>query len=401
MMSQEVTAIDNGRKNIILGLNPALQRSITLAGDLIPGSVNRGQNVHIGIGGKGQNVYCGAISMQVTELPYIAQFIGLGPEGDLLLSMLKSKSTNQVSRLHDPLKLLVRSEARLRNAITLIDASTGSATEVVEPSGIITPDEILLMTKMFEEQFQTSKVDGVAVMGSFPPGCPSNYYSQLLQLCIDENTWVVLDIVSQVLPTVAAVRKRAICPIMLKVNARELFTIAGISVDTQVRESAEAADSKLIQQACESLFRQLQFDGVGTNDIFVAVTDGPHSGHLIQAAAAAGTSGESSTLKVHLKYALPALPGTVINPIGAGDAVSSGTLMAVTNRVTPVTDGGALKPLTVSIADISLTAATMSFRWGLACGAASCLSPLNSFVDFVVASEIFAGITVDNVSLLP
>lgn len=369
----------SSRKNVILGLNPALQRSITLTNTLVPGSVNRGQDVNIGIGGKGQNVFCGALSMQVTDIPYIAQFLGEGAEGDLLLSLLQSKITNESSNHHNPFDLSCRTHARLRNAITLIDSMSGIATEIVEPSGVISPHEIESLTNIFRTEFHSSKVDGVAVMGSMPPGCPTDYYSTLLNICVDKQSWIVLDIVSQVIPIVTAVRSRVTCPILLKVNARELYTIAGLSVDKLVRESAEAADIALIDQACQVLFGQLYSAGIVMEDVYVAVTDGPHSGHLIQAAA---TSSATSSIKFHFKFDLPALPGAVVNPIGAGDAVSSGTLMALTNRVN--------RPLDQSNNDKYFAA--KAFQWGLACGAASCLSPINSFVDLSIACTIYNGI---------
>ena len=72
-MISDTTVINRPRPALVIGLNPALQRSITLS-VLSVGSVNRGKSVKIGIGGKGQDVLVAAASMEVIPSPLLVGF---------------------------------------------------------------------------------------------------------------------------------------------------------------------------------------------------------------------------------------------------------------------------------------------------------------------------------------
>jgi fructose-1-phosphate kinase PfkB-like protein len=60
---------------VVVGLNPALQRTITLSG-LKVGGVNRASSVEVGIGGKGQNVIVASRHMQLQRPSQLLQFLG-------------------------------------------------------------------------------------------------------------------------------------------------------------------------------------------------------------------------------------------------------------------------------------------------------------------------------------
>lgn len=84
---------------------------------------------------------------------------------------------------------------------------------------------------------------------------------------------------------------------------------------------------------------------------------------------------------------LPAkLPFPIVNPIGAGDAVSSGTIHHLCAGSSPSgivsTDEEVLR----------------SLCWGLACGAASCSSNTNSRLETVVAEAVVAKLDVKELS---
>ena len=93
---------------LVVGLNPALQRQVTIAG-LIKGSVNRASEVSVGIGGKGQNVLVASNFMHMREdtMVDVAQFVGSGGEGDSLIELLKAFYTRE--------NLTIRSKTPLRN----------------------------------------------------------------------------------------------------------------------------------------------------------------------------------------------------------------------------------------------------------------------------------------------
>lgn len=146
------------KQTIVIGLNPAVQRTITLSSPLKKGSVNRGSSVTIGIGGKGQNNYVASINMKTT--PLLAQLLGKGAEGDTLentLSNLSPISSNSI--------LSTRTNAPCRTCCTLIDPFVNEVTEIVEPTGVVTAGEIEILLSTIEARFLDNKAKGVAIMG--------------------------------------------------------------------------------------------------------------------------------------------------------------------------------------------------------------------------------------------
>jgi len=381
ILSMSLAARPSASRNVVFGLNPALQRSIKLVADLDVGAVNRGATSTIGIGGKGQDVFIAARSMEA-ELPLVAQLVGSGAEGDTLMSLLTELAARpgEAETLH---RLTVRCSARLRNAITLLSPKSQEATEVVEPSGAVTEKEIAQLKALLLE---TPPASGVAVMGSMPPGCPPSLYSDLLPLCTDERSTVLLDIVSSVVPTMAALQGR-VARVVLKVNIKELCAVVGRPVppgsDSAGSRSGEllAAATALASQLATACSSSSASTTNTVTSSFVCATDGAFSAHLLELTSR-GTVGK------HVTYTLPSLPRPLVNPIGAGDAVASGTIMAATGKVR-----------VPEMEDADSGGMIHAFRWGLACGAASCLGPTNSAFARGDAEKIFAGIGVHSVDL--
>ena len=203
------------KDTLVIALNPALQRAVSLD-KLVVGSVNRGTSVQIGIGGKGQDVVVAAASMRADPPPTILQLLGRGAEGDVLLAAIKKLQPHTFMNA-----LSIRTEAPCRVCITL--TVKGEATEIVEPSGKISPEEIDHLLLATERQYATEKAGGVAVMGSMPPGCP--LYGDILRRVCDQQTKVLLDTATSVLESLHVCRELQ-CSAMLKVNARELCKLA-------------------------------------------------------------------------------------------------------------------------------------------------------------------------------
>jgi len=348
-------------RNIVFGLNPALQRTLTLSSRLTPGAVNRGAKVELGIGGKGQDVFIAAKSMEA-ELPVLAQFLGKGAEGDQLAGLLQELAGAEGGKELE--ELTVRSSARLRNAITLLNPESDDTTEIVEPSGTVSEEELEEMRAALTLRFGGGKgrgSPGIAVMGSMPPGCPALLYAELVKLCSDEQSAVLLDVVSNVVPLLSALQGH-VGRVVLKVNARELMGVVGMK--TQGGSESSQSSGEHVAAAAAALAAQLPALSPATVT-FVACTDGPFSAHLLRLSR--GEDGRA-TVGSHTTFTLPPLPGPLVNPIGAGDAVASGTIMALSNKVAIPSSGSGSASVTAEDA----------FRWGLACGTASCLSPSNS-----------------------
>lgn len=419
-MQASVSSTLGGRRaHIIIGLNPALQRTVTLQ-SLNIGSVNRAQSVEVGIGGKGQDVYVAASCMGLLSRQdvLLAQFLGQGAEGDLLERLLTARADRSVVQL----PLSVRTTAPLRTCTSLVDSSRKEVTEIVEPSGSVSSAEVQALVDAINDQFlQRSggekSAGGVVVMGSMPPGCPPLLYRTLLECSCDRYSKVLLDTSAGVLEAVATARGRGTAS-AIKLNARELCALAGVK-GGQGSEASEATSGEAIDAACTVIEDRLRALSLATSPepprapgaargagaeaeasaisvagrIFIAVTDGPYPAHVVELftgdGKVAGDGGCGAFPSQRRVLALPPLPGPVINPIGAGDAVSAGTIFAWSGAF-QLESRDARGETEVKEFD----AFTEAFRWGLACGAASCLTHSNSVFELETAKQIFRGISI-------
>jgi hypothetical protein len=203
------------RSIVIIGLNPAYQKRFVLPPDtnLEPGNVHRCVRCDAGVGGKGQDVgvalSCLSKKSSRTRKDdddadddasrvILAQFLGIGAEGDAVSSALKYEYG-----LTDE-SLTIRNEAPLRTCTTIVGADC--ATELVETSGIVTEDEMMALMDNIDELTRrgiggegyddgrgVGKADCVCVMGSMPPGCPEDTYSSMLSRLADRGSLVLID----------------------------------------------------------------------------------------------------------------------------------------------------------------------------------------------------------------
>ncbi|KAJ1424277.1 Ribokinase-like protein [Ochromonadaceae sp. CCMP2298] len=286
---------------VVVGLNPALQRTITLAG-LKVGGVNRAASVEVGIGGKGQNVIVASRHMQLQKPSQLLQFLGTGGEGDLLSNLLLERNV-------DP-QHSVRVSASTRTCTTLVDQTSGLATEIVEPSGKVDEQEIQALLRAaaaFKGQGAS-----LAVMGSMPPGCTPALYAQILRAAADSSSKVLLDCTVGVPEALQACKGtdgdsdgggNLGCPTMLKTNVEELLQLCGLPpIDCPSPMDLLSAARTLTQ-------------GIARGGLFLAVTDGPRPAFFV-----------STQTEEVFKLTLPPLGFQIVNPIGAGDAVASGTI---------------------------------------------------------------------------
>jgi fructose-1-phosphate kinase PfkB-like protein len=96
-----------------------------------------------GIGGKGQDVFVAAACMGAKPQPMLVQFVGEGQEGDAVVNLLADIASKSLAE--SPLlsgDMSVRTPHRCRTCITLVDASTLDATEIIEPTGAVTEDNL-------------------------------------------------------------------------------------------------------------------------------------------------------------------------------------------------------------------------------------------------------------------
>ena len=131
--------------------------------------------------------------MNLARPTHLLQFLGSGAEGDALAHLLATRA--QVDT-----KYSVRSRSTCRTCLTLLDeSSSNAATEIIEPSGVITEDEVSNMYAVVSDNYlsqsssavaESTAVQGLAIMGSMPPGCPGDLYSNLIALTCDGSSKV-------------------------------------------------------------------------------------------------------------------------------------------------------------------------------------------------------------------
>jgi len=204
-------------------------------------------------------------------------------------------------------------------------------------------------------------------MGSLPPGVPADAYAAIAARAAAPRTRVVIDSVVGLAPLLAALADRGCVDVVVKVNARELSSLLGEPLEAG-SDSAGAADAAGLAALVE---RKMHTIGKAA---FVCWTDGPFGAGAYDAAAC-----------TRWAFSMPPLPRPVVSPIGAGDAVAGATLSA---WLKDDADGGQPAPL-------------RAFRFGLACGAASCLTPDNAAFDVATATALYEGISLEAFPLWP
>ena len=344
------------------------------------------QEVQVGVGGKGQDV-----AIALSCLGYnknrmtIAQFLGNGPEGDQVCGLLEDRVGKGA------MQLTVRTESRLRTCTSVVASDT--TTELIEPSGVISPKE---MTELLSriEKLEGGTAAAVCIMGSMPPGCPETTYADIYQRSASPDTLCVIDSVAGLKPlieTIAQDDKRG--PTIFKVNASELCSLAGVKksnneVDGVKRDELVAAIRGFLNDFQPAAAQALTA---------IAITDGKHVAHL----AVIGKDGKEFRLFEVPVCALPS--GRTLFPIGAGDAVAAGTMAAwqsLSEQADSADDSclpaSIKETLTAFVAgvdasdDSTVSIMLSAFSFGLACGSASCLEEENSVLETEDVLRLFS-----------
>jgi len=390
-------------KVVVVGLNGALQKRFVLpeGSNLIPGNVHRAASIQEGVGGKGQDVAvalscCGVAPNEVC----LAQFVGGGPGGDQVLKLLEDKT--------DP-ALTVRTASAMRTCTTIVGSAC--STELVEPSGIIEPAEMDQMTKQIDTLLSTSSTSdkslcgALCIMGSMPPGCAPETYSNLYKkLATDENCITLIDSVIGLEPLLTAMAasksSQSAENSCLKLNAAELAKLAN------VKTSGEEADGVTVKELKASVKGFLEtFEHATPALNYLAITDGKHPGHLVHLTTDNANGEPFQIYKMDVANLMNDEEPRTLFPIGAGDTVAGGTLAMwrslqhFTNSDTSplMLDKNAAQAIQdrrqeyeTSIKSSSTTSrVALSFAFGLACGSASCLQEENSVFAMKDAVRLF------------
>lgn len=324
----------------------------------------------------------------------LAQFLGMGPEGDAVSNTLKKKHG-----LSDA--LTIRNAAPLRTCTTIVGAD--EATELVETSGEVTVEEMNeLQSKVDGLTKEGGKASCVCIMGSMPPGCAGNTYADLTARLAGKESLVLIDSVIGLDPLLSTLKSiygdsEKQGGAVLKLNAAELCNLAGVS------KSAGEADQVTLEELKASTTGFCEkFPNAGAALDYLCITDGKWPGYLVAIPKSA-----SSAIQAWQLPAVDLSKEGMLYPIGAGDTVAAGTLAAWQYLhhgsgekffgVVPSKIGKRLSERKGewsegSPEDKGYNMAT-AFAFGLACGTASCLQQENSVFEVDDAVKFFDGMT--------
>ncbi len=313
-------------KLLAVGLNAAWQKILVFK-DLHRGQVNRAEAVITQTGGKGVN--CASAVFTAGGRAVVAQFTG-GQTGDWIRADLRRRGIPD---------LTVAVAAPTRVCTTLVSDADGSATELIEPSGTVTPAECAALRDQVLAMLPD--VRGVSLCGTFPPGVPATLYAEIAAAA-RPRALVLLDACRSVEPTLQAGID------VLKINAAELRLLTGCA-------DMPAAARLLAQRY---------------GPLWIAVTAGPDAAFLFGAGGA-------------WRFALPPLTG-VRNPIGAGDTTAGVFLWHLTKA------RGADLPASRLVPEAVIAA----YKEALAAASASCLTLTPAAFDPAVATDLRSRIMV-------
>ncbi len=256
-----------------VSLNPALDKYLRVA-RIERGGHLEATEVVASAGGKAVNV-AGVLRVLEEEVELVGFFGGV--IGDYLLQAIGAEGIRAAP---------VRIQSQTRTAFVLVE-DDGSETEVVEPGGAVTADEIAQLRAQVRAAAARAAV--VVLSGSVPPGCPSDIYVKLLADCGGRPA--ILD--TSRAPLLALLHRvgGGAAPAMIKPNRRE----------------AEAALERTLAtpEAMAEALRELAASGVRTP----VISDG-----------AAGIYALAGNAVWHAQP--PRLKA--VNSVGSGDAAVAG-----------------------------------------------------------------------------
>ena len=200
------------------GLTPAWQQIIVVDG-LHVGEVHRAREVHWCASGK------------VVNVGVALQRLGASP---IVLASRGGETGGSMDRDLSDLGVRCRwvmVSRPTRVCTTVLEASSGVATELVENGPPVSPEEVASFLRAYEETVTDAR--GVVLTGSLPTGAPRSFYRELLSRT---RCRVVLDVRGPELLEALPLK-----PFLVKPNREELGSTLGrkLEGDAELREAIE------------------------------------------------------------------------------------------------------------------------------------------------------------------
>lgn len=251
---------------LVSGLNPAWQKTLVFD-RLTLNEVNRAGTLRSIASGKGIN-FARAVSLWGKAGAAVLHPLG-GITGKQIMDSLAQEGLSSVA---------TATKNATRTCCTLMSSSDGTATEIIEPSGEISPEEyenLMMVAKM-----EIASADALAICGTYPPGIPEQCYADLTAMAAKQKKPVLMDAYKGIGNALYS------GVTILKINQGELLAMTGTdSVEAGIRKCLETYPLEI-----------------------AAITAGKNYAYL-------------GTREKIIRITVPQI-SNAINPIGAGDTCS-------------------------------------------------------------------------------
>ncbi len=279
---------------------------------LRPNTVHRIEDAITLPGGKGVNA--ARIIQQLGE-PVTATGLIAGHNGRKLVSLLRQEQVGC---------RFTEAEGETRLAITVLDQSRRTQTELIEQAPTVTAEQLDLLEQTVAELAACSS--WVLFSGSLPQHCPPDVYVRLIEIARRNGAGTALDSSGE-----ALMHGMKAAPYMVKPNEQEACEWAGIALDSSNRQ--------------ERLHQAL-----------TAMMDHGIELPVISLGAEGAIAAERSTGSFY-QIRVPRL--SIRSALGSGDAMMAGMIVSASR-------GGSTRAM---------------LRLGTACGSACALQPAAGWID--------------------
>ena len=211
--------------------NPSIDRTVTLGTALTRGAVHRLTSATSEPGGKGVNV-ARALSLAGVDA------VALLPAADTdpIVTALHARG---VAFRCVPVANAVRTN------LTITEPD-GTTTKLNEPGAPLDESTLAVLTQAVFDAAQHAS--WVALSGSLPPGVPDGWYADVVELLAPLPCRVAVDTSERPLAALAAAFGRA-APDLIKPNAEELASLAGVSPDALEHAAAQGDPEPVVTAA--------------------------------------------------------------------------------------------------------------------------------------------------------
>lgn len=322
---------------LVIGQNSTWQKTCLLE-QLKSGEVNRIDRIIFRASGKGANVARGL--KLLAKKPHLLGYTG-NINGDRFINACKSEGLEGS---------FIPLEDETRICTTIIESS-GRTTELIEPSPVVSDTSRAAFKRKVQEKIPAAAF--LAITGTALPAEPDECYKDYLIQAKNHNVPVLLDSYRR-----HGARALEAAPEILKVNEQEIEELAG---------------KKLTDTASRFKIYKAMIEKFGIK--WIIITKG--------AEGAEGCDGSKL-----VRVSLPAVKA--VNPIGSGDAFSSGIISSVLDEV-----GEAMGMDSVIRNFPEVFSLARALKWGAAMGTANCLNINPGFVELPVLKKILERVVVE------